>query len=234
MPKICRVPDQYDPAWFRALRESPPDVFLIDLSHRPAHGRDIAIYLRGQKSVRHIPIVFLDGPPEKVEAIRKVLPDAVYASSARMKSAVRQAVGHRPAHPVVPMQMRERYASRTAAQKLGISADAVVGLIEPPRNYANVIGSLPDGARYDEIGGAGCAVTLWFVADAATLREALPEMRHLVTRTKLWLLWRKGGKGVTQPLLREYANAVGLVDYKICAVNEMWSAMLFARKKLNF
>ena len=37
--------------------------------------------------------------------------------------------------------------------------------------------------------------------------------------------------GVTQQFLRESAAAVGLVDYKICSVDETWSAMLFARRK---
>jgi hypothetical protein len=49
-------------------------------------------------------------------------------------------------------------------------------------------------------------------------------------------LWRKAasaspGAGVTQNSVREMAREVGLVDYKICSVNERWSAMLFARKK---
>ena len=214
----------------RAMRQSPPDVIVIDLSRLPSHGREVATYLRGQKPTRHIPIVFVDGEPDKVEAIRKLLPDAVYASSAKMRSAVREALANRPANPVVPPQMMERYASRTAAQKLGIREGATVAVIDPPRNYSAMIGELPAGAVFEESPEGACGITLWCVHDAAASREALPEMRRLAARTKLWILWRKGSS-VTQPLLRESAAAVGLVDYKICSVGGAWSGMLFARRK---
>ncbi len=52
-------------------------------------------------------------------------------------------------------------------------------------------------------------------------------------QTKLWVIWPKGGQqaGITQQFIRESALAVGLVDYKICAVNDRWSAIAFAKKK---
>ena len=70
-------------AGFRAIRDSPPDAFAIDLSRLPSHGRDVATFLRGQKATRHIPIVFVGGAPENVGAICKLLPDAVYTTPAR-------------------------------------------------------------------------------------------------------------------------------------------------------
>jgi hypothetical protein len=215
---------------FRAIRESPPDVFAIDLSRLPSHGREVAIFFRGHKATRHIPIVFVGGAPEKVEAIRKLLPDAVYTAPGRLRSALREALANRPASPAVPAQMMARYASRNAAQKLGIREGSTAALVDPPRNYAGVIGELPAGAALEESPAEACPITLWFVHDAAACREALPGMRKLAGRTKLWILWRKGS-GVTQPFLRESAAAVGLVDYKICSVDAAWSAMLFARRK---
>jgi len=230
----------YDEKWssdgFRAMRASPPDAFVIDLSRLPSHGREVAVFFRGHKATRLIPIVFVDGAPEKVDAIRKLLPDAVYTSAGRLPSALREALANRPASPAVPAQMMERYASRNAAQKLGIREGSTAAVIEPPRNYASVIGELPAGACLQEESeaapAAGCPITLWFVHDAAACREALPHMRQLAARTKLWILWRKGS-GVTQPFLRESAAAVGLVDYKICSVDAAWSAMLFARRKAD-
>jgi len=219
---------------FRAIRESPPDVFAIDLSRLPSHGREVATFFRGQRATRHIPIVFVGGAPDKVEAIRMLLPDAVYCAPGRLRSALRAALANRPASPVVPAQMMARYASRSAAQKLGIRAGSRAAVIDPPRNYANVIGELPAGASLEEILEEAPAdaspITLWFVHDSAACREALPGMRKLAARTKLWILWRKGS-GVTQPFLRESAAVVGLVDYKICSVDATWSAMLFARRK---
>lgn len=217
-------------AGFRAISQSPPDAFVISLSRLPSHGREVAIFFRGRKATRHVPIVFIDGESEKVAAIRKVIPDAVYAPAARLRSALREALANRPASPVVPAQMMERYAARAAAQKLGIRPGSRVALIDPPRNYAAAIGELPAGAALEEMPAAVCPVTLWFAGDAAACAAALPAMRQLAARTRLWILWRKGG-AVTQQFLRESAAAVGLVDYKICSVDDTWSAMLFARKK---
>jgi CheY-like chemotaxis protein len=227
--------EKLDPEAFRAIRQSPPDAIVIDLSRLPSHGREVAAFLRGHKATRTVPLVFVDGEPVKVEAMRKLLPDAVYTPAARVPSALREALAKPPADPVVPVQMMDRYGGRSASQKLGIGKGATAALIDPPRNYATVIGALPAGARLEETPAEECAVTLWFVSDAAACRAALPRMRKLAGRTRLWVLWPKlaAGKhsGVTQQFLRESAAAVGLVDYKICSVDETWSAMLFARRK---
>jgi len=227
---VVEYDERLHPEGLSAVRRSPPDAFVIDLSRLPSQGREVAIFLRGRKATRHIPIVFVGGEPEKVAAIRKVLPDAVYTLGTQVCSALREALARRPANPVVPVQMMARYAARTTAQKLGIGAGNTVALREPPPNYASVLGELPAGARLEETPGGVCDVTLWFVGDAAGCREALPAMRRLAARTKLWVLWRKGSE-ITQQFLRESAAAVGLVDYKICAVDRSWSGMLFARKK---
>ena len=222
--------EQIQPGGLSAMRQSPPDVVVIDLSRLPSHGREVATFLRGQKATRHIPIVFVDGAAEKVEAIRKLLPDAVYTPRTHLRSALKKALVERPASPVVPPQMMDRYASRTAAQKLGIRPGSTVALIDPPRNYAAAIGELPAGARFEEMPTAPCGVTLWFVDDAARYTQALPGMRKLAGATKLWILWRKGSE-IKSEFIRESAIAVGLVDYKVCSVDATWSALAFARKK---
>ncbi|HTQ54078.1 MAG TPA: hypothetical protein VMI94_06425 [Bryobacteraceae bacterium] len=215
---------------FRRIRQSPPDVFVIDLSRLPSHGREVAVFLRGHQTTRGVPMVFVGGEPEKVRRIRELLPDAVYASAATVRSAVRHACASRPAAPVVPPQMMQRYTGRTTAQKLGIREGARIAVIDPPRNYAAAIGELPAGAVFEETPASPGEVTLWFVQGAAGCAASLPAMRALAARTKLWILWRKGSE-VSQQFLRKSATAVGLVDYKICAVGPSWSGMLFARKK---
>jgi DNA-binding NarL/FixJ family response regulator len=222
--------EKLDSGGFRTIRASPPDAFLIDLSRLPSHGREVATFVRGQKATRHIPIVFVGGAPEKVAAIRAVLPDAVYSAPERLRSALRAALANQPANPVIPAQAMARYTSRNAAQKLGIGEGTTAALIDPPRNYATVIGELPAGASLEEAPAAASPITLWFIHDSASCGESLPRMRAIAARTKLWILWRRGS-GVTQPFLRESASEVGLVDYKICSVDAAWSAMLFARRK---
>jgi CheY-like chemotaxis protein len=87
---------------YRKIRQSPPDLFVIDLSRLPSHGRGIALSLREWKDTRHIPIVFVDGEAEKLERIRRELPDATYSPWSRVRGAVRQAAAHPPRDPVRP------------------------------------------------------------------------------------------------------------------------------------
>jgi hypothetical protein len=224
------------PGLFSGIRNSPPEAFVIFLARLPSQGREVATALRGFKATRHVPIVFVDGVPEKVETVRSHLPDAVYTSRGRMATALRKALAHPPASPVVPTQMMDRYAARTAAQKLGIAEGASVALLDPPRDYGKVLGQIPNRVTFVEGGGPGCAVTLWFVQDAQAYQSALPRVRTLAGRTKLWILWPKRRNrepaAISEQIVRDAALALGLVDYKICSVNERWSALAFARKKV--
>jgi hypothetical protein len=222
-------------AYWRTRGKSLPEVFVIDLTRQPAHGREVAVALRGYKATRHIPVVFVDGDSEKVEAVRRVIPDAIYASRARLPTAIRR-VRPNP-NPLVPAQMMDRYANRTAAQKMGIGKDVHVAVVDPPADYEKVVGELPEGAWLDEEAFTACKVMLWFVHDYSGFEAALPKMRRAAERTRLWILWRKNrrGKGsedgLDGNLVRNGANQVGLVDYKICSVNDTWSGMVFAIKK---
>jgi CheY-like chemotaxis protein len=212
----------------RAIRAKPPDVLAIDLSRLPSHGREVAVWLRNQKSTRHIPIVFTGGDPVKVASLRALLPDAAYCELPKLAAALKKVRKSRS--PITPPRMMDRYREKSAAEKIGITASARVAVVDTPRDFPDLLGALPGAVEFQE---EPAPLTLWFVHDREGLMESLREMRTRAEKTKLWLLWRKGsaGGGLTQNALREATNAVGLVDYKICAVDAHWSAMLFARKK---
>jgi CheY-like chemotaxis protein len=222
------------PAVSRAIRQNPPDAVVIDLSRLPSHGREIAVWMRSVKAIRHIPIVFVNGEAEKIEKTRQILPDAAFTTTARVHGAIAAACRRRVADPVQPPPMMERFKTRTAAQKLGIKEGAAAAVIDPPRDYATVIGGLPKKATLLEDPDAVQSVTLWFVHDPAGLSAGLRKMRALAGKTRLWILWRKGSdNGITQNGVRQAGIDVGLVDYKICSVDGRWSGILFARKKAS-
>jgi len=217
---------------YREVRLSPPDAIVIDLSRMPSHGREVAVFLRGSKATRQVPIVFVGGEPAKIEGVRRVLPDAVYTPASRLRSALRSAIANPPAEPLKPSQMMDRYGSRTTAQKLGIAANSRVFVVDPPSGYVRAIGDLPEGAYFEEETAEGCKVVLWFVHGIAEFQAALPRMRALAARSRLWLLWHKSKQdGLNGNIVRAGCIDVGLVDYKICSINETWSAMVFAVKK---
>ena len=228
---------KFSPELFRAVRDAPPDGIVIDLSRLPSHGREVATVLRGNKHTRGIPILFLDGAPEKVAMVRQQLPDATYCERARLPAAIKKCLKDRPKDPVVPIQMMDRYAARTTAQKMGITAGAKVAVIDAPRDYARVIGTLPEGAEFDEENWANCAVTVWFVEDPDAYLAALPKMRRIAANSKLWVAWPKKAARkdslLNENMIRDMAIESGLVDYKVCSVNETWSGLCFALKKVG-
>jgi hypothetical protein len=212
----------------REIADSRTSAIVIDLSRMPSHGRNIGAYMRGAKSTRHIPLVFVDGDPAKVAAIQQEIPDAIYVSSTRVVGALKRA---KPPHgPVVPPRLFE--TNRTTAQKLGVRNAMTVGLIDPPADYARVLGELPDGAVLEEDPSAACALTLWFIRDPGEFAATLSARRKVAAKTPLWIVWKKGRKdGLNGNFVRAAALKMGLVDYKICSLDATWSGMLFAVKK---
>jgi hypothetical protein len=217
----------------RELRDSGVAAIVIDLSRLPSHGRYVGAWVRGSKSIRRLPLVFAGGEPDKVAAIHREMPDAVYTSLAALPESIKKAIAHPLKDPVVPRQMMESDPARTTAQKLGIAENSAVGLIDAPRDYARVVGPLPKGAFFaEDPGGQACPVTLWFVHDAHEFESALSVLRRLVSKTRLWIAWPKGrSDGLNGNFIRQAAQGVGLVDYKICRLNETWSSMALTLKR---
>jgi hypothetical protein len=208
---------------------------IIDLSRMPSHGRYVGAELRGRKSSRHIPIVFLEGDSEKVEQIRKLFPDAVYTSRKKLLPALKKV---QPiADPAAPPRMMQSYGDRSTAQKLGIRENSRVAVVDPPPGYLKVIGPLPANASLEEETDEALPLTLWFVRDADLYLSRLPAMRHRAASSRLWIIYpklqakRRSDAGLNQTLIRQSALDVGLVDYKICSLNDTWTGMLFTRKK---
>jgi len=216
----------------RELKESGAVAVVIDLSRLPSHGKYVGAWVRGAKSTRHIPLVFVGGEAEKVAAIKKQIPDAVYSSIAGVGAALKKAIAQPPSDPVVPRQMMETAPGRTAAQKMGIREGSVVGLIDPPADYLRVLGVLPEGVTLEEDSLQVCPVTVWFVHDPGEYEAALPSRRLLAARSRLWIVWQKGRRdGLNGNFVRDAALEMGLVDYKICSLDGVWTGMVFAVKK---
>jgi CheY-like chemotaxis protein len=226
------VPDPSGSVVAGEIRANPPDAVVIDLSRLPSHGREIAVWLRNRKSTRNIPIVFVEGDPEKTEKVKAVLPDAVYTTMKGLSAALRTACAGRVPNPVVPPSAMERFRTKTAAQKLGILPASSVAVMDAPRDYAIVLGDMPDDVEISEDPEDIHNVTLWFIRDSESMRMAVRRMRAIASKTKLWILWPKGQSNrFREGSIREMGIGNGLVDYKICSVNEQWSGILFARKK---
>jgi hypothetical protein len=216
----------------RELKESGVVAVVIDLSRLPSHGKYVGAWVRGSKSTRQLPLVFVGGEAAKVAAIREQIPDAVYSSVAGVGAALKKAIARPLRDPVVPRQMMESAPGRTAAQKMGIREGSVVGLIDPPADYLKVLGVLPEGVVLEEDSQRACPITVWFLHDRGEYEAALAARRLLAAKSRLWIVWQKGRRdGLNGNFVREAALAMGLVDYKICSLDGVWTGMVFAVKK---
>jgi CheY-like chemotaxis protein len=226
--------DQRDGAGFRALRENPPDAVVIDLARLPSHGQAVAIALREQKATRMVPLVFIPADPEKTARVRGLLPDAVFTAWPRIGAALRRALRHPLQDPAVPGTFAG-YSATPLPRKLRIREGSVVALVHAPEGFEAKLTPLPEGARIERrIGNAD--VILAFVKSTAALGRELPALaREMHSGRTLWLIWPKktsplaGDLGQAQ--VREMGLAIGLVDYKVCAVDETWSGLAFAARR---
>ena len=229
---------EMNPGALRGWRDNPPAAFVIDLSRMPSQGRDVAIALRGYKTTRHTPLVFVEGEPEKVERIKNHLPDATYTSWSRIRASLKAAVAKPPVNPVVPSSNLAGYSGTPLPKKLGVKPNSTVALVGAPKDFEKTLGALPEGVKLKKRADGACDLIIWFVRMRAELYDRIKEMRELTGEagaSGLWIVWPKQASGVasdmTQNVVRETGLASGLVDYKVCAIDATWSGLKFARRK---
>jgi CheY-like chemotaxis protein len=231
-------PDTFTPQdapALRALRESPPDAFVIDLSRLPSQGCAVATMLRQQKATRLVPIVFVGGDPQKVARVRGLLPDAVYTEWSRIAGALRKAIRNPPKDAVVPGIMAG-YTASPLPKKLGIRPGSTVALLGAPAGFDKELDPPPENVRLQKHARGPAHLILLFAKSRADLDKRFPAaLRSLAEGGGLWIIWPKQASKVptdlTQNAVRAFGLAVGLVDYKICAIDQTWSGLLFTRRR---
>jgi hypothetical protein len=224
-----------DPASLRAMKASPPDVFVIDLTRMPSQGRDVGVELRRSGATRRVPIVFVGGAQEKVTRVRELLPDAIFTSWERIESALARALRRPRADPVVPDSSFAAYAGVSLTKKLGIRRGSVVALVSAPKGFEKTLGSLPEDARLTRGMRGGNDLAIWFVRTEAELRGEIRRMAARAGGDGLWIAWPKKNSplasDLSQSIVREAGLNTGLVDYKVCAIDSDWSGLKFTVRR---
>ena len=218
----------------RRLLGRPPAAVVIDLSRLPAQGRDLGLALRLWKSTRHVPLVFVGGAPDTVAGIRERLPDATYTSWNRIRGAVRPALAARPRQPLVPASVLDGYSGTPLPKKLGVKPDTVVVLIGAPAGVEQMLGTLPRRVTLRRRDAGARHLTLWFTRRRTVVERRIDAVASRLGAGGLWIIWRKQTSplagDLTQPEVRRVGLAHGLVDFKVCAVDDDWSGLRFVRR----
>lgn len=227
--------DEDAPAALSGAKDDPPEAIVIDLSRLPSHGREMAWALRQARKTRAVPLVFLGGDPAKVARLAKELPDATFAGWDDARRAIEGALAAPVRDPVVP-ERRHFYVAKPLAAKLGLKAGMTLALVEAPRGFEAKLGKLPAGVELLRGTRRRPDLYLWFVTSEKALRAALPRWRAAAEAgSRVWAAWPKKGSPLATELsgetVRTAPHAHGLVDFKICALDEDWSGICFALRR---
>ena len=126
------------------------------------------------------------------------------------------------------------YSGTPLAKKLGVKPGCLIALIDAPPSFPAALEPLPsDVSLCAALRGRGpFDVILCFTPDLAALNKHVAQLaERLRPAGGLWIAWPKKASGVATDLTEDVVRAVGLeaglVDNKVCAVNETWSGLRF-------
>lgn len=124
------------------------------------------------------------------------------------------------------------YTGTPLTKKLGIKAGARVALVRAPEGFERELGRLPDGVRLRTQARGAQDIVLFFATRQAELERRFDGLaRAIAPAGGLWIAWPKRTAGVATDLregvVRELGLAHGLVDNKVCAVDDTWSGLRF-------
>jgi hypothetical protein len=122
------------------------------------------------------------------------------------------------------------YSGTPLAKKLGIKDHFKIRLIGTPEYYMELFSDLPPTVQIVKESKSKKNMIHYFVNDAAKMKKTLPMLKkELQPDGMIWVSWyKKAAKlptDITENLIREWALKIGLVDVKVCSVDEKWSGL---------
>lgn len=124
------------------------------------------------------------------------------------------------------------YSGTPLVQKLGIKPGHRVLTAAAPKHFSVLVGDLPAGARLGDAarGKAQFDVAVAFMTRAADLERQLGGLKaRMDPAAGLWIAWPKRASGqqtdLSENVVRRIALEAGLVDVKVCAIDDVWSGL---------
>ncbi|HEY6253239.1 MAG TPA: DUF3052 domain-containing protein [Candidatus Angelobacter sp.] len=124
------------------------------------------------------------------------------------------------------------YSKRPLVEKLGVRGGQKVYLGNSPPDYLKALGPLPDKVVLATAFKGPFDFIQFFTKERAELESAFPRLKkNLAKDGILWVSWPKGASkvktDVNENVAREIGLKNGLVDVKVCAVDDIWSGLKF-------
>ena len=131
------------------------------------------------------------------------------------------------------------YSGTPLARKLGLKPGDLVSLLEAPAGFRKLLDPVPDGVRFVTRFDKGARIVHVFATRKSALAKVLATCRkNLAPDAATWVSWpKKAAKmdtDITEDVIRTVGLPLGLVDIKVCAIDDTWSGMkLVLRKDLR-
>ncbi|MGE5323319.1 MAG: DUF3052 domain-containing protein [Actinomycetota bacterium] len=124
------------------------------------------------------------------------------------------------------------YSGTPLIQKIGVRPGHRIMVRNQPPTFFKELGPMPEGAQYSTKPSGRANVVICFSERKAELEKNFPSLADkLVPDGMLWISWPKKASGVatdlTEDVVREIGLDSGLVDVKVCAIDETWSGLKF-------
>jgi len=128
--------------------------------------------------------------------------------------------------------MAAGYSGTPLPRKLGLPEQGRAAIVNAPRGYLALLGRWPPGLKKQSTLAGPLDFIHLFAVERSKLEAEFPRARDALNKTGLlWVSWPKKASGkatdITEAAVREIGLATGLVDVKICAVDETWSGLKF-------
>ena len=127
------------------------------------------------------------------------------------------------------------YSGTPLVKKLGIKPGTKLAILGAPNGFRRDLVGLPDDVRIVATMDGAPPLAIWFVRSRREMEGRMPEMSAAMGQG-LWVAWPRlrsalaAKSDLNENLIRAAGLANGLVDYKVCAINEDWSGLKFARR----
>ena len=124
------------------------------------------------------------------------------------------------------------YSGTPLAKKLGIKEGCRIAIINAPNDFESTLEQLPSGVEFVKRPTKALDIILLFVlTERALARDFAKLAARLNANGMIWIAWPKKSSGVSTDLSFERVQRIGLdaglVDVKICAIDETWSGLKF-------
>jgi hypothetical protein len=124
------------------------------------------------------------------------------------------------------------YSGTPLVKKLGIKPDSVAYIFNTPPSYFDYISPLPENVRLKKSLTGEVDFIHFFSTTLNEFKKQLQKSReHLKPNGMVWVSWPKKASKIATDLdenvIRNFGLSIGLVDVKVCAVDEVWSGLKF-------